>query len=103
MKPNNRYDDLIKKFLVTLCFQIFFLSEQIKNREELEIKQVKAAHLRHEAIVTSTLFNQAHAAHHRKFVSESRQKDNFSQLKRQMQNEKIKNGTQISKVLVVML
>ena len=46
---------------------------------------------------------QAHAAHHRKFVSESRQKDNFSQLKRQMQNEKIKNGTQISKVLVVTL
>lgn len=79
------------------------MSEQIQNREELEIKQVKAAHLRHEAIVTSTLFNQAHAAHHRLFVSESRQKDNFSQLKRQMQNEKIKNGTQISKVLVVML
>ena len=84
-------------------FPTFFLSVQIKNREELEIKQVKAAHLRHKAIATSTLFNQAHAAHHRKFVSESRQKDKFLQLKRQMQNEKIKNGTQISKVLVVTL
>ena len=72
---------------------------QIKNKEELEIKQVKAAHLRREATVTSTLFNQAHAAHHRQFVTESRQNDKLSQLKRQMQKEKIKNSTQISKVV----
>jgi len=81
----------------------FVLVVQIKNREELEIKLVKAAHLRREATVTSTLFNQAHAARHRLFVTEYRQRDNLLQLERKLKNEKIKNNTQISKVVPLLI
>lgn len=77
-------------------FSLFVV--KIKSREELELKLVKAACLRQKATTTSTLFNQAHAAHHRQFVTESRRKDSVSRLQKQMQSEMTKNNSQINKV-----
>lgn len=62
------------------------------------MKLVKAAGLRQKATTTSTLFNQAHIAHHRQFVTESRQKDNLLRFQKQIQSEAIKNNTQTNKV-----
>ncbi|KAK4022358.1 hypothetical protein OUZ56_007829 [Daphnia magna] len=79
--------------------QFLETKQQIKNREELEMKLVKAAGLRQKATTTSTLFNQAHIAHHRQFVTESRQKDNLLRFQKQIQSEAIKNNTQTNKIV----
>ena len=59
---------------------------------------MKAAHLRREATAYSTLFNQAHTAHHKRVVAKTRQREHISQLQRKIQSEKSKSGTQINKV-----
>ncbi|XP_057381705.1 uncharacterized protein LOC130704248 [Daphnia carinata] len=79
--------------------QFLETKQQIKSREELELKLVKAAGLRQKATTTSTLFNQAHVAHHRQFVSENRQKDNLLRLQKQIQSEILKNNTQSNKIV----
>ncbi|KAI9555352.1 hypothetical protein GHT06_017867 [Daphnia sinensis] len=79
--------------------QFLETKQQIKSREELEMKLIKAADLRQKATTTSTLFNQAHIAHHRQFVNESRQKDNLLRLQKQIQSEAIKNNSQSNKIV----
>lgn len=71
---------------------------QIKSREELELKLVRAAKLRQKATSTSTVFNQVHSAHHKRVVAESRQKDMMSNLQKQFKRETIKNDSQLNKV-----
>lgn len=72
--------------------------KQIKDREQQELKLVRAAQLRHKAKTESLLFNQAHSAHHKRIVTETRQKDDLTRLQRQLQSEKMKNSTQVNKV-----
>ena len=71
---------------------------QIKNRETMELQQIKASNLRKKALAASTLFTQAHSAHHQRVVKMTRLKNNTSQLQQQLKMEKNKNSSQAHKV-----
>lgn len=64
----------------------------------MELQQIKAANLRRKALAASTLFTQAHSAHHQRIVKMTRLKNNASQLQQQLKMEKNKNSSQAHQV-----